>query len=169
MFSSTSINRRLCSLLSQVGAQTDNALATTGWTRARAENVAAPASDPWVGRAEDDGTCGASEGYPSWQSMTDLYGDRAAQQYLRAGCAVCPKHRVGNFAGAPLSGFERVFSSNTVEPAGHPHAPACPVGRRAPRSEGVQGGHCRAPCVDALPHTPTLSVWSMLEVADSLP
>ena len=32
---------------------------------------------------EDDGTCGASEGYPMWESLVDLWSDRAAQQYLR--------------------------------------------------------------------------------------
>jgi hypothetical protein len=82
---------------------------------------------PWPARQQDDGTCGASEGYPQWHSLVDLYSDRAAQTYLRAGCAVCPKHRVGNYAGHPgQAGFEKVFGYNTIHAAvaGSP-APSC--------------------------------------------
>lgn len=77
----------------------------------------APGQDlgPWPARNVDDGTCGMSEGYPKWQNLTDLYADRAAQEYLRAGCAVCPKHRVGNYAGLPgEAGFELTFRHNTI-------------------------------------------------------
>eukprot|EP01046_Picozoa_sp_COSAG06_P020590 COSAG06_NODE_1513_length_9229_cov_32.533735_1_plen_278_part_00 len=71
---------------------------------------------PWPERNVDDGSCGASENYPKWLGLTDLWSDRAAQQYLRAGCAVCPKHRVGNYAGLPgEAGFELTFNYNTIK------------------------------------------------------
>ena len=71
---------------------------------------------PWPARNIDDGSCGRSESYPKWTGLVDLYSDRAAQQYLRAGCAVCPKHRVGNYAGLPgESGFELTFPYNTIK------------------------------------------------------
>jgi hypothetical protein len=71
---------------------------------------------PWLERDIDDGTCGASEGYPKWNSKADLWSDRAAQQYLRAGCACCMKYRVSNYAGLPGdAGFEEVFGYNTIK------------------------------------------------------
>ena len=103
--------RRLRALLGHVDSSADDGGA------ARCEPVA-PGQElgPWVARNDDDGSCGASEGYPKWAGLTDLYGDRAAQQYLRAGCAVCPKYRVGNYVGLPgEAGFEQTFNYNVIK------------------------------------------------------
>lgn len=103
---------RLRLLATHLGAPTP-----TSSSRQAAEPVA-PGQEvgPWPARNVDDGSCGRSENYPKWMELTDLYGDRAAQQYLRAGCAVCPKHRVGNYAGLPgESGFELTFRYNTIK------------------------------------------------------
>ena len=65
--------RRLRALLGHVDS-------ADGGGTARREPVA-PGQElgPWIACNEDDGTCGASEGYPKWAGLTDLYGDRAAQ------------------------------------------------------------------------------------------
>ena len=108
---------RLRSVLSHIGHASADTAAQPGAKRA----MVGQEYGPWPVRAEDDGTCGGSEGYPMWESLTDLYGDRAAQQYLRAGCAVCKKYQVGNYAGLPgEAGFEKVFPYNTVAAGENP-------------------------------------------------
>ena len=128
--------RRLCRVLGH--------LAPHGASEAEPPRQAGQEVGPWPAREEDDGTCGASEGYPMWESLVDLWSDRAAQQYLRAGCAVCPKHRVGNYAGLPgEAGFEKVFNYNTIAASGQPS----PL-TEAPPADGFSyefGGRQRRP------------------------
>ena len=66
-------------------------------------------------RTYDDGTWGASEGYPVWTALSDIGECRDAIQILKAGpcrggLQNCTRFRVANYSG----GFEAVFPCNTL-------------------------------------------------------
>ena len=109
---------RLRKLATHLTATTSSHSSSSVGSKVPSSEPVAPGQEvgPWPARNVDDGSCGRSEGYPKWTGLVDLYSDRAAQPYLRAGCAVCPKHRVGNYAGLPgEAGFELTFRYNTIK------------------------------------------------------
>ena len=68
---------------------------------AAASDLGPLSADQRQQRALDDGSFGASEAYPSWQTIGDLHLDHVVLGNEERGCPVVAKYRVGNFVNHP--------------------------------------------------------------------